>query len=574
MILSGFAAAQDIEASVSNTEVAMGDTLQYSIRVFQRQVSPPDLSPLTENGDFEILSSSTSSQFRNFNNQVESWVDFEIELFPQREGELEIPPIEVGGEFTETITITVLNRGATSNQPGNELFLETEVNKESVYVQEQLLFTIRLHYTINGIRNPQFTPLEMADTVIEMIGSPNQYERLVEGVRYGVYEMRYVIFPQRSGSLEIPDIMFRGEVTDGSSNFVFRNPNTRRVTAFIEGTTVDVMERPEASRNVNYWLPASDVSIEESWSSDITDMRVGDTIERTLTLRAEGLDGAMLPAFSNDSVEDANLYAEPPAISRTFVEGQIVGTRVETSSIVPTAPGFITVPAVNVTWWDTDTSQLKSASIPETRLTVATVEGRLPAEQSVADTGIDQPSSAPALGQDQIDSQNEATLIAIPRFWITLLVTLLLLGTAIAAYGMLVRHSGFSLRALLGRKIAAVKLHFSPQRHEPAAFAALKRACSQYDLPAIHDALIVWSRHHLEHDLVFTMDDLLRQHDHPELREACVQLQSKLYGSQGVSSFDAKRLSAIVGALRGEHRDQRRKNRRDVDYRLPPLYKV
>ena len=90
-------------------------------------------------------------------------------------------------------------------------------------MQEQLLFTVRLYYTINGIRNPQFTELEMEDSVIQLIGSPNQYEKLIDGVRYGVYEKRYVIFPQRSGPLEIPDILFRGEVTDGSSNFVFRN---------------------------------------------------------------------------------------------------------------------------------------------------------------------------------------------------------------------------------------------------------------------------------------------------------------------------------------------------------------
>ena len=110
---------------------------------------------------------------------------------------------------TEPIVISVVNEGPRSNQDNDELFLEIEVNKEALYVQEQLLFTVKLYYTINGIRNPQFTELEMEDTVIQLIGSPNQYEQIIEGVRYGVYEKRYVIFPQRSGPLEIPDILFR-----------------------------------------------------------------------------------------------------------------------------------------------------------------------------------------------------------------------------------------------------------------------------------------------------------------------------------------------------------------------------
>ena len=123
----------------------------------------------------------------------------------------------------------------------DKMYLDIEVNKESVYVQEKLLFTVRLFYTISGIRNPQFTELEMPDTVIQLIGSPNQYEELIEGVRFGVYEKRYVIFPQRSGPLEIPDILFRGEVT---SNFVFEDEG--RLATFTEGITINVDERPSS----------------------------------------------------------------------------------------------------------------------------------------------------------------------------------------------------------------------------------------------------------------------------------------------------------------------------------------
>ena len=101
----------------------------------------------------------------------------------------------------------------------------------------------------------------MEDTVTQLIGSPNQYERLIDGERFGVYEKRYVIFPQRSGPLQIPDILFRGEVTDGSSNFVFRNMNTRRVTAFIEGITIEVKERPASLSRGEGWLPVTGLAL-------------------------------------------------------------------------------------------------------------------------------------------------------------------------------------------------------------------------------------------------------------------------------------------------------------------------
>ena len=183
-----------------------------------------DLTPLTEN--FDVLGTRTSSQVRSINGNTDIWTDYIITLFPLTEGSLRIPSLTISGQLTDELEVTVTNQGARSNQETDELFLEIEVNKDSLYVQEQLLFSIRLFYTINGIRNPVFTEIDIPNTVTQLIGSPNQYEKIIDGQRYGVYEKRYVIFPQKSGSLDIPDILFRGEVTDGSSSFVFRNLNT------------------------------------------------------------------------------------------------------------------------------------------------------------------------------------------------------------------------------------------------------------------------------------------------------------------------------------------------------------
>ena len=351
---SSAAVAQQVELTVDRSEVARGETLTLTIRVYdQRQGMQLDLTPLTT--AFDVLGTRTSSQIRSINGAVESWTDYIITLFPLEEGELTIPALTISNQTTAPIAITVVNEGPRSNQSNAELYLEIETNKDSLYVQEQLLFTVRLYYTINGIRNPQFTELEMENSVIQLIGSPNQYEKLLDGVRFGVYEKRYVIFPQRSGPLEIPDILFRGEVTDGSSNFVFRNLNTRRVTAFIEGITIDVMERPASVQADGFWLPVTNLTLEEQWNPPLAELKVGDTISRTVTMVADGLDGAVLPPFSDMTLTGANVYPDPPTIERTFVDGNIVGTRTETVSIVATESGFIEIPQISVPWWNVNT---------------------------------------------------------------------------------------------------------------------------------------------------------------------------------------------------------------------------
>lgn len=118
-------------------------------------------------------------------------------------------------------------------QNNEELYLTLELSDTSAAVNEPMDFYIRLFYTINGIRNPRFTELDIPNSTVSLTGQPNQYEQMIDGVRYGVYEKRYVITPLSSGPLVIPGVQFLGEVVDGRDRF-------RDVSAFVEGVVVEV----------------------------------------------------------------------------------------------------------------------------------------------------------------------------------------------------------------------------------------------------------------------------------------------------------------------------------------------
>ena len=571
-VLSMFATqafAQQIELSVDRNELARGETLTLTIRVYdQRQGMQLDLTPLTQ--DFDVLGTRTSSQIRSINGVTESWTDYVITLFPEKEGELSIPALSILNQTTDPISINVVNAGPRSNQGGDDLYLEIEVNKDSVYVQEQLLFTVRLFYTINGIRNPVFTELEMEDTVTQLIGSPNQYERLIDGERFGVYEKRYVIFPQRSGPLQIPDILFRGEVTDGSSNFVFRNMNTRRVTAFIEGITIEVKERPASLPRGEGWLPVTGLTLEETWSGDLGELKVGDSVVRTIVLRAEGLDGAVLPPFSPENIQGLNLYPDPADISRTFVDGSIVGTRIETSTYVALEAGVIEVPALDIAWWDVNSDSARTTSLPATRFEVATVEGVLPSEQAIASTQEIQAllEPEPLVDQAMIDAQAEAEFIAIDgglvRWTQWLLIAFVLLLIAIMGK----RRFGAASQQLFADWRAAQ----SPAANEKAAFAALNAACASSSNKAIRDALITWANHYCAAE-IRSMEDLVRMSPSQELTEQAKSLQSTLFNPLSGTLFDSAQLRALTKKLRQAKRVASRRREREVKYQLPSLYK-
>ena len=68
LFISSYSLAQDSEVTVEvdRNEVARGETLVFTIRVYdQRQGMQLDLTPLTD--DFDVLSTRTSSQIRSVN---------------------------------------------------------------------------------------------------------------------------------------------------------------------------------------------------------------------------------------------------------------------------------------------------------------------------------------------------------------------------------------------------------------------------------------------------------------------------------------------------------------------------
>jgi len=564
---------------LDRNEIARGETVTLTIRIYdQRQGMQLDLTPLTS--QFDVLGTRTSSQIRSVNGAVEAWTDYIVTLFPLEEGDLIIPELNINGTATAPMVVTVTNEGPRSNQSNEELYLEIETNKESVYVQEQLLFTVRLYYTINGIRNPQFTELEMENSVIQLIGSPNQYEKLIDGERYGVYEKRYVIFPQRSGPLEVPDILFRGEVTDGSSNFVFRNLNTRRVTAFIEGITINVLERPSAVQSDDFWLPVSNLTLEESWSTDLNSLKVGDSLIRTVTMTADGLDGAVLPPFSPTEIEGLNLYPNPAEIERTFVEGAIVGTRIEVTSMVPVDSGNIVIPEISIPWWNIDTDQIEATVIPATSLVIATITGEIPAEQTVASTeNLEELlSQLPVVDQEMIDAQAQAEFIEVEAAWLSYTIAAAFIIVMFSIYKLVIADNKREISEYLQRLKAQIAANYSPNNNERVAYKQLVRACSRNDLTAIRQTLITWCDHHIDSRFVISMEDILQQNESPGLHEHARNIQTTLFqidnGQASGSTFNAKDLLQLTSQLRKSKLRVQKKQQQEEQYSLPPLYKT
>ncbi|WP_226661977.1 BatD family protein [Microbulbifer aggregans] len=386
LLSSQLATAQELTATVDRNELAINETFTLTLRYSGSQSGgQPDFDLLEQ--DFEILSRQQSNQYRVFNGRAESFVEWTVALAPLKEGKLFVPSLHLHGQVSDAIPITVNKAGQSPSGNNRQAFLEVELDKDKLHVQEQLLVKVRLYTTV-GLHDIAADPLQIPGAHIEKVDE-QRYERQINGVGHAVYELTYAVFPESSGELQIPPLNYIA-VTGRRDPFSLFNRNAQRIRLRSEARTIQVEPKPE-SYSGSHWLPAASLGLVQSWSKDPEEFKVGEPITRIITLRAEGLRAAQLPPLPKLNVEGLKTYPDQPQQEDSPGTSGITGSRIETTAIVATKPGDYQLPPITITWWDTKTGRQRATQLPAFRFRVtgapvidsATPGANLPGEPTV-----------------------------------------------------------------------------------------------------------------------------------------------------------------------------------------------
>ena len=189
-----------LTATADRTVLDSNETLQLLVRFDGQAVtSQPDFDVLKR--DFKILSNNRQQQYSISNGRSESYTDWKLTLAPKRIGRLLVPSIKYKKDISDAIEISV-RKASPSNTTGQPVYTETLIDKPAVYVQEQLLLTHRL-YTSIQLTDLSMEELVLPGAIIQKVAQ-NQFQKRVGNKDYMVVEMKYALFPQTSGKLNIP----------------------------------------------------------------------------------------------------------------------------------------------------------------------------------------------------------------------------------------------------------------------------------------------------------------------------------------------------------------------------------
>lgn len=497
-------ANSSVMASVDKNEIVFGETINLTIT--SNGTEAPDLEPIKNL--FDIVGIQQSQEVVYVNGKTTSYLRWTISIRPKTQTKgIVIPPINLGDQQTQPITIKLIDRPTNLAVDGHDILkIEALVNKQTAYIQQQLILTLRVYAAndqvlrINSLIQPTLN-----DVNIKQLNNA-QYEEDINGIRYSIIERSYAFSPQKSGELKIPSFAL--------SALAKENGRTVNKTVTSNELTIQVKPKPASYPANASWMPANKLTLSERWDKMPENVLQGDTLTRTITVTAQGLTSNQIGALPSNSVAGIRSYPEQPKLTDDWQQGMPIGIRQEQNLLIPVQQGDITLPEIRVAWWNTETDKLEYATLPAQKMNIA----NNPAfDNTTATNDTNAIPPAPIVRQ-----------ITVPNPWLWQLFTTIFALTTVL----------FLALWLYARKQPAILKIDNPVIDPKTLLDDIKTACQNNDPQAARMALDNWVKQQSEN-----LSALMARY--APLAEAVDELNKALYSETGYQWQGANLWQAI-----------------------------
>ncbi|QOD90656.1 BatD family protein [Lysobacter sp. CW239] len=464
---SCLAATAQTRAWLDRDRIAFGETVTLNIETDAN--AAPDYGPLQ--AGFDISGRSSRRQVELGSSGVRTRTLYAVALRPRRDGVITIPGLSVGNQRTDPLVLVVAP--ASTVPPagaGDDVFLESEPDDASPYVQQAVGWVVRLYSAVPLVSGQLDQPAPDGAS-LRQVGDDAQYSRQIDGRRYQVIERRYLLIPERSGDLVVPGATFQGRGASGFFDEFLGGGGALQAQAPPRKVAV----QPVPAQAPQPWLPLHGLTL--NYRATPQQLRVGEAATLTVEAVVDGASAAQMPELQLPPVDGVQVFAEPVQADERFVDGRPQVTLTRQFALVPSRAGPLRMPGLQLDWWDVGGDQARIARLPPLEWTVAAGTGGRAGRPPSA-------SAAPAAANPPASSSGPPTASSLPtgadRRWVL----------ATAAFGLL-----WLLTLLWGLHRQPAHVAANPSAamtHAPAAkpgIAAFKRALDSGDFDEVADRL-------------------------------------------------------------------------------------
>lgn len=393
-----------VRLSIDRTELTLVDSVRLVVSVSgtQSTESKPVIHGLEE---FTVSQGGTSSRLEIINGQVNAEIEHTYFIQPQRVGSFQIGPAEVKVEGTSlksnTATLKVVKAAQALSADRGPLFLAASLSSNKVYLEEQVIYTLKLHRSIK-VSDVSLDLPEEEHLAFKQLGKPVEYQSRYGDGTYQVLEVRYALMPSKVGNHTIGPAkmtmtVFQSRRRSGRSLFddpFFDDPffsfsRGRPTTLASEPLELEVLALPEENRPADFSGLVGTFEME----SQVEPSQVMAGESATLTVRVRGRGNVnRIPDLKLPELRESKVYADQPVLELTPDDKGLAGTKTMKWAIVPEKDGPYQIPPLRISFFDTTNHQYDMATTPSHTISV------LPNRGQGAEDSIQHPEETRAEG--------------------------------------------------------------------------------------------------------------------------------------------------------------------------------
>ncbi|WP_299019658.1 BatD family protein [uncultured Photobacterium sp.] len=354
-------AAQAV-ATVSKNIVAVNEVFQLTIAIDNSVNSNAlDLSSLDQN--FIYGTPSVSSNTSMINGVVTRNTQWRVAITAKEIGDFTIPSFRIGATTTDPIVITSMKSSTTSSKPLNQpaIRLDAELDKRQFYVGESFRYKVRLRIG-EQMSQASLTPPSGDGLEIRQIGDDRQTETVLNGRRYVIILRDYQITPTKPGAIVLNGAAFNGSVIKGGRGFGSRLQVP--VSQKTDDITLSIKGKPAGYQGL--WIPTEDLHLEQDWQPEGAELKVGEPLTRTISLRIKNAEQSNMPNLTLPYPKTVKVYDEKPVYGN---EGEYTVMTLK-QVIIPRAEGKLSLPSLAVNWWNTQADKQETSRIEGMELNI------------------------------------------------------------------------------------------------------------------------------------------------------------------------------------------------------------
>lgn len=512
--------AQDVslQATVDRPVIRDNESFTYTIRAEGPVRGEPELGPVQR--QFDVIGSSSEKRVGIVNGKTSQVTTWTYQLMPKAAGDYTLPSVRVDNHQTNSVALRVTPPPTSTASAPADIFMELDAQPSAIYVQSQVVFTLRLFIGVSTGRATLTQPeITGGEAIVERLGEDSQYTTDRAGRNFIVRERRYAIFPQQPGRLTIGPATFEA--------MVIPDRGFSRVQRFRSGSLeLNVLPAvaPPASLSNAVWLPAQHVTLTEHWGDDAGELAVGVPRTREVRIEADGLLETQLPELPLPQPAGIRQYVDQPELERVLTPQGFKATRTVSMAVIAQTPGEVELPKLELPWFDVANQRWEIAELPARTLSVAPSNDAAP-EAPVPAVA---PSAAPAPASSPIWR------------YVSAFLALGWLATAVLWW----RTSG----ARAGPRRAAPSAKEPERRTNPRKLLRqLESACTAGDADAARRALLDWGEARYASSPPRSLGALASLLPEPAAHEV-LDLEAHIYGA-ATGRWDGRGLAGAIDAL-------------------------